>query len=234
MSVVRKIGSRMLVSHAIRRLLFFGMVALALLSPMLLVWLGTNSNPAIPDALTKKDFNEIKQAIRQAMWQRAFPAFSWKEIGQAPRWLGRLATSRIRQVKVLAGDFVEVRTSSPFGDYFYAVDRLNLRHDKAPRNWRVSMEGPSSLVLVTRRAEDSEAIGSGSSPGQIGVGNLSLGSSGQGTRVLRFDCSTTHPGAGSAVWRPSPPSPASGRSGMLSESEFAASLTNQAKIELRP
>jgi hypothetical protein len=234
MSAVRRIASMMLVSHAIKRLLFFGIVALALLSPMLLLWLGTNSTPAIPDTLTKKDFIEIKQAIRHAMWQRTFPSFSWQSISQAPRWLVRLATSRIRQVKVLAEDYVEVRTSSPFGDYFYAVDRLNLRHDKAPRNWRVSMEGPSSLVLVTRIAEDSEAIGSGSSHGQIGAGSLSLSSSGRGTRVLRFDYSTTHPGSVSAVRPHSQSSPATSRSEVLSESEFAGSLTNQTKLDLRP
>jgi len=79
------------------------------------------SSASRPEWLSQEDLDHIRGAIRHDMWHKAFSSVSWHTLREAPHLLCLLATCRVQEVELLPGEELEVRTRSPFGDYFFVL-----------------------------------------------------------------------------------------------------------------
>ena len=74
--------------------------------------------------LSQEDQAQIQRLIRRELWRQAFPNFSWRTLGEAPRWLRFITTARIQEAGIRPLDQIELRVASHSADYFYLVRKL--------------------------------------------------------------------------------------------------------------
>ena len=182
----------------------------AVIGAGVLAWRAPVSSPVVHgEKLSQEDVGRIRHAIRSGMWREVFPTATWQAAKSAPRRFWQAATARVREIKAVDSDEVEVRTESYCGTRYFLL--INHGQDSPRLGWRILGFGPHPLTFTIR----SPAEHSGP---PLGRGLSFHDQPWQVAPLLFRDMSAS--GA------------ATQGSSVSTESEFSASLSNRAKLTL--
>jgi hypothetical protein len=217
------------------------------------VLVGQHPAPHFVGGFSPKDFKEIQKVIRNTMWQGAFPDFSRRTLAATPRSLWGLATSRIEQVDVFPGGrSCNVHVRTPQGIHLFDMQAV---FQSGQTNWQISRHGVVGEALLKR-------LGStGFARFQVKGG---AGLRGGKLPTVFYTPAVYRDQFESEVLLHNPPAPDPSRFGqdlnpisvsyephrvfpwgdskptaprhdvIVSEGQFSGSLSNRAKLELRP
>ena len=219
-------------------------LGLVALSAVAFVLVGRHPAPHFVGGFSPKDFTEIQKVIRQTMWRGAFPNFSTRTAAAAPGSLWCLATSRIEQVDVFPGGTeCRVHVQTPKGIQLFGMKKSTSKSGQT--NWQIWGQRLAGQALI-KRLESWRGFAKFAVNGGVGL----LGGRLPGvfytpavypdtvptiptiptTEPLGLDL---NPISMSFPRDDSKPS-ASKQDVILSEGQFSGSLSNRAKLELRP
>ncbi len=200
-----------------RKLILVVVVVAAMFGALIIHRWPTPAVAGVFGSLSKEDQLQIRLALRHAMWQRLFLG----PLARMPQHLGDVATGRIQEILFLPQQRMQLRVTSYTGYNYYLIEKSTERggllawrvlgRSVAPFGVRVSSQGPASFgtnAFSSQPNIDSAAA------------NAAMTNLANGARVDVWELLDEASGRAPSTKRPF----------VISQEQFATSLSNRASL----